>query len=164
MSEKAISPLRQRMIEDMSVRNFVEKTRNDYIRHVKTFTAFLGRSPETATPEDLRRFQLHQTQTGVRPPTINGAVVALRFFFTVTVGQANMARHLTFVREPRKIPVNGGAAVVGAAAADGAAVRARTRIGRHRRRRDVRRHPQARLLDRDGGVYFLDLACHFLDV
>ena len=73
------SPLRQRMIEDMSVRNFVEKTRNDYIRHVKTFTAFLGRSPETATPEDLRRFQLHQTQTGVRPPTINGSVVALRF-------------------------------------------------------------------------------------
>jgi site-specific recombinase XerD len=105
MSEKPISPLRQRMIEDMSVRNFVEKTRNDYIRHVKTFTAFLGRSPETATPEDLRRFQLHQTQTGVRPPTINGSVVALRFFFTVTVGQANMARHLTFVREPRKIPV-----------------------------------------------------------
>ncbi len=105
MSEKTISPLRQRMIEDMSVRNFVEKTRNDYIRHVKTFTAFLGRSPETATPEDLRRFQLHQTQTGVRPPTINGAVVALRFFFTVTVGQAIMARHLTFVREPRKIPV-----------------------------------------------------------
>ena len=105
MSEKPISPLRQRMIEDMSVRNFVEKTRNDYIRHVKTFTAFLGRSPETATPEDLRHFQLHQTQTGVRPPTINGSVVALRFFFTVTVGQANMARHLTFVREPRKIPV-----------------------------------------------------------
>ena len=68
----------------MSVRNLVQKTRNDYIRHVKTFTAFLGRSPETATPEDLRRFQLHQTQTGVRPPTINGAVVALRFFFTVT--------------------------------------------------------------------------------
>jgi integrase/recombinase XerD len=75
MSEKTISPLRQRMIEDMSVRNFVEKTRNDYIRHVKTFTAFLGRSPETATPEALRRFQLHQTQTGVRPPTIITAVL-----------------------------------------------------------------------------------------
>jgi site-specific recombinase XerD len=69
MSEKPISPLRQRMIEDMSVRNFVEKTRNDYIRHVCTFTAFLGRSPDTATTEDLRRFQVHQTQTGVRPPT-----------------------------------------------------------------------------------------------
>jgi integrase/recombinase XerD len=65
MSEKPISPLRRRMIEDMTVRNFVEKTRNDYIRQVRTFTAFLGRSPDTATPEDLRRFQLHQTQTGV---------------------------------------------------------------------------------------------------
>ena len=85
------------MIEDMSVRSFVEKTRNDHIRHVKTFTAFLGRSPRQQH-QDLRRFQLHQTQTGVRPPTINGSVVALRFFFTVTVGQANMARHLTFYR------------------------------------------------------------------
>ena len=60
----------------MTVRNFVEKTRHDYIRHVKTFTAFLGRSPDSATPEDLRRFQLHQTETGVRPPTINGAVMS----------------------------------------------------------------------------------------
>src|SRR5216117_799670 len=104
MSEKPISPLRQRMIEDMSVRNFGEKTRNDYIRHVRTFTAFLGRSPDTATAEDLRRFQLHQSKTGVRPPTINSSVAALRFFFTVTVDRADMARHLTFVREPRKIP------------------------------------------------------------
>ena len=105
MSEKPISPLRRRMIEDMSVRNFVEKTRNDYIRQVRTFTAFLGRSPDTATAEDLRRFQLHQTQTGVRPPSINGSVAALRFFFTVTLDRPELARHLTFVREPRKIPV-----------------------------------------------------------
>jgi integrase-like protein len=105
MSEKPISPLRRRMIEDMTVRNFVEKTRNDYIRQVSTFTAFLGRSPDTATPEDLRRFQLHQTQTGVRPPSINGSVAALRFFFTVTLDRPGMARYLTFVREPRKIPV-----------------------------------------------------------
>jgi len=104
MSEKPISPLRQRMIEDMMVRNFVEKTRNDYIRQVKTFTAFLGRSPDTATAEDLRRFQLHQTRTGVRPPSINGSVAALRFFFTVTLDRPEMARHLTFVREPRKMP------------------------------------------------------------
>ena len=68
MSEKPISPLRQRMLEDMDVRNFGEKTRSDYIRHVQTFTAFLGRSPDTATSEDLRRFQLHQRQSGVRPP------------------------------------------------------------------------------------------------
>ncbi len=105
MSEKPISLLRRRMIEDMTVRNFVEKTRNEYIRHVRTFTAFLGRPPDTATAEDLRRFQLHQTQTGVRAPTINGAVAALRFFFTVTLDRPEMARHLTFVREPRKMPV-----------------------------------------------------------
>jgi site-specific recombinase XerD len=104
MSEKPISPLRQRMIEDMTVRNFVEKTRNDYIRQVKTFTSFLGRSPDMATAEDLRRFQLHQTRTGIRPPSINGSVAALRFFFTVTLDRPEMARHLTFVREPRRLP------------------------------------------------------------
>jgi integrase/recombinase XerD len=105
MNQQSISPLRRRMIEDMNVRNFVEKTRNDYIRHVKSFTALLGRSPDTATAEDLRRFQLHQTETGVRAPSINGAVAALRFFFTVTLDRPEMARYLTFVREPRKIPL-----------------------------------------------------------
>jgi len=83
----------------------LRRTRTDYIRHVRTFTAFLGRSPDAATAEDLRRFQLHQTQTGVRPPSINGAVAALRFFFTVTLDRPDMGRHLTLVREPRKIPV-----------------------------------------------------------
>jgi len=105
MSDKPISPLRRRMIEDMTVRNFVEKTHNDYIRHVRTFTTFLGRAPDTAAPEDLRLFQLHQTRAGVRAPSINGSVAALRFFFTVTLDRPEMARHLTFVREPRKIPV-----------------------------------------------------------
>jgi integrase len=93
MSEKPISPLRQRMIEDMTVRNFVERTKSDYVRHVESLAAFLGRSPDTATPEDLRRFQLDQTKTGVRPPTINGSVAALRFFFTVTLDRPEMARH-----------------------------------------------------------------------
>jgi integrase/recombinase XerD len=105
MTDEAMSPLRRRMIEDMTVRNFVEKTRNDYFRQVGTFTAFLGRSPDTAMPEDLRRFQPHQTQTGVSAPSINGSAAALRFFFTVTLDRPEMARHLTFVREPRKIPV-----------------------------------------------------------
>ena len=63
---RARSPLRR----SMTVRQFVEKTQGDYIRHVRTFTA-LGRSPDTATADDLRRFQLHQTETGARPPTIN---------------------------------------------------------------------------------------------
>ena len=60
MSETPISPLRQRMIDDMHVRNFAEKTQRDYIRHVKTFSTFLGRSPAAATADDLRRFQVHQ--------------------------------------------------------------------------------------------------------
>src|SRR5271168_5186527 len=104
MSDKPISPLRRRMIEDMTVRNFVEETRNNYIRHVRTFTTFLGRAPDTAAPEDLRLFQLHQTQIGVRASSINGSVAALRFFFTVTLDRPEMARLLTFVREPRRIP------------------------------------------------------------
>jgi site-specific recombinase XerD len=98
------SALRERMIEDMSVRGFTEKTRHDYIRSVRTFAAFIGRSPDAATPEDVRRFQLHQTQAGVQPPSINSAVSALRFFFTVTLDRSDLARRLTVVRQPRKLP------------------------------------------------------------
>jgi integrase/recombinase XerD len=105
MTEMALSPLRRRMIEDMTVRNFVEKTQNDYIRQVKTFAAFLGRSPDTATAEELRLYQLQLTEAGVRPPTINSAVSALRFFFSVTVDRPAVTKPLTFVAEPRKIPV-----------------------------------------------------------
>ena len=104
-SPKPISPLRRRMIEDMTVRGFAEKVQNDYIRHVKNFTIFLGRAPDTATPEDLRGFQLHQRQTDVQPPTMNGAVSALRFFFTTTCNQPELARHLRIVKQPQKLPV-----------------------------------------------------------
>jgi Phage integrase, N-terminal SAM-like domain len=64
MSEKPISDLRHRVLEDMAVRKFGDKTRHDYIRHVETFTAFLGRSPDTATADDVRRYQVHLTGTG----------------------------------------------------------------------------------------------------
>ena len=74
-----ICPLRRRMIEDMTVRGFGEETQSDYIRHVKHFTIFLGRSPDTAEGEDLRAFQVRQREQGVQPPTMNGAVTALRF-------------------------------------------------------------------------------------
>src|SRR5438128_770344 len=103
-SDRPVSVLRARMIEDMRVRGFSEKTRNDYIRNVRAFAAFIGRSPDTATAEDLRRFQLHQVQAGVRPPSINGAVAALRFFFSVTLDRPDLARRLTVVREPRRLP------------------------------------------------------------
>ena len=104
MSEKPISPLRQRMLEDMSLRGFTPDTQRDYIRAVKKLAAFLGRSPDTATAEDLRAFQLHLTATGVQPPTINGTVTVLRFFFKVTLDRPETTRHLVFVYEPRKLP------------------------------------------------------------
>ena len=103
-SPRPASALRVRMIEDMSVRGFSEKTRSDYIRNVRAFAAFTGRSPDTATAEDLRRFQLHQTQSGVQPPSINGTVSALRFLFTVTLDRPDLARRLTVVRLPRRLP------------------------------------------------------------
>src|SRR3954462_7778616 len=103
-SQRPASALRERMIEDMSVRGFSEKTRNDYIRNVRTFAAFIGRSPDTATAEDLRRFQLHQTESGMQPPSINSAVAALRFFFTVTLDRPDLSRRLTIVRYPRRLP------------------------------------------------------------
>ena len=104
MTHKAISPLRQRMIEDMCVRKFGEKTQADYLRHVETFARFLGRSPNTATGEDLRRYQVHQTRSGVQPPTVNSSAVALRFFFTFTLGRPELAHQLTRVNYPRKLP------------------------------------------------------------
>ena len=104
MSEKPISPLRQRMLEDMNMRRFVPDTQREYIRAVKRLTTFLNRSPDTATPEELRAFQLHLTGTGVRPTSINATVTALRFFFKVTLDRPETTRRLVFVYEPRKLP------------------------------------------------------------
>jgi integrase/recombinase XerD len=104
MSEKPISPLRRRMLDDMTMRRFTPDTQRDYIRSVKKLAAFLGRSPDTATAEDLRAFQLHLTATGVQAPTINTIVTVLRFFFKVTLDRAEITRHLVFVYEPRKLP------------------------------------------------------------
>jgi len=102
---KPISPLRQRMIDDMTARRFKEKVQKDYIRHVRTFAAFLGRSPDTATSEDLRGFQLHLAQQQIGAPTINSAIAALRFFFIVTLERPDLVRPLRIVTEPRKAPV-----------------------------------------------------------
>ena len=85
MSSEAVSPLRRRMIEDMTIRQFGEKTKGDYIRQVREFTAFLGRSPDAAEPEDLRRYQLHLASLGANYARMNLASTALRFFFHVTL-------------------------------------------------------------------------------
>src|SRR5208337_56834 len=102
---KPISPLRQRMIDDMTARRFSEATRRDYVRHVRNFAAFLGRSPDVATSEDLRRFQLRMAQQRIGAATVNAAVAALRFFCKVTLERPDLVRHLTTVQEPRKAPI-----------------------------------------------------------
>ena len=81
---QARSPLRQRMIEDMRMRKFVEKTQIQYIRAVVRLTRFLGASPDTASEEDLRRFQLHLVDHGATPQTLNVTISGLKFFFDIT--------------------------------------------------------------------------------
>ena len=105
MSDKPICPLRQRMIDDMTARRYKEKVQKDYVRHVKTFAAILGRSPDTATSEDLRRYQLRVAKQQISPGSINAAISALRFFFTVTLERPDLVRPLTIVNKPRKAPV-----------------------------------------------------------
>ena len=105
MTDRAISPLRRRMIEDMTVRGFTLATQRGYIRAVTVFTAFLGRSPDQAGAEDVRRYQLHMRSGGASATSMNAAVSALRFFFTVTLARREAAAWMTTVREPRKLPV-----------------------------------------------------------
>jgi integrase len=105
MTDEAMSPLRRRMIEDMTIRKLAPKTQQGYIRTVKDFAAFLGRSPDTASFEDVRRFQLHLATNGAHIPILNHTVAALRFFFRVTLKRSDIIEHTTFLHEPRKLPV-----------------------------------------------------------
>ena len=102
---RAVSPLRQRMIEDMRMRKLAEKTQSHYIRWVRRFTAFIGRAPDTATDDELRRFQLHLVDSGTSPISLNAAITALKFFFEVTLGQAELMAKMQPVRVPRTLPV-----------------------------------------------------------
>jgi len=102
---KPISPLRQRMLEDMALRKLAPQTQSHYLRAVINFTRFLGRAPDTATPEDLRRYQLHLVETGTTSSSLNAAITALRFFFAVTLDRAEAMAKMSPVREPRKLPV-----------------------------------------------------------
>ena len=101
----AVSPLRQRLIDDMAMRRFGPETQRNYIRDVGRFATWLGRSPHTATAEDLRRFQIEQQEAGVPVPTMNSIVSALRFFFTHTLDRPELARKLVRTAHSRKIPV-----------------------------------------------------------
>ena len=105
MTDEAMSPLRRRMIEDMTIRKFASKTQHDYVQRVKNFAAFLGRSPDTASFEDVRRYQLHLAASGVGVSTLNQTVSTLRFFFRVTLRRHDIVEHTHFIHEPRKLPV-----------------------------------------------------------
>jgi len=102
---KPISPLRQRMLDDMRMRKLSPKTQSKYIRAVINLTRFLGRSPDTATAEDLRRYQLQLVETGTSRRMLNATITALRFFFGVTLDHAEVMTKMCAVREPRTLPV-----------------------------------------------------------
>jgi site-specific recombinase XerD len=100
-----VSPLRRRMIEDMRMRRLNGKTQVAYIRAVRRFAGFLGRSPDSASAEDLRRFQLHLAEQGTSSMTINATITGLRFFFEITLGRGELMTMMSAVREPQKLPV-----------------------------------------------------------
>lgn len=105
MTQEPVSPLRRRMIEDMTIRQLGDKTQAGYVRVVREFAVFLGRSPDLAEPEDLRRYQLHLACEGASPGKMNAAVSALRFFFKVTLERPEFGERLATVRSPDRLPV-----------------------------------------------------------
>jgi site-specific recombinase XerD len=105
MTDQAISPLRRRMIEDMTIRKLAPKTQQGYIRTIRDLAAFIGGSPDKASFEDVRRFQLHLAENGAQIPILNHTVTALRFFFRVTLKRYEIVEHTHFIHEPRKLPV-----------------------------------------------------------
>jgi integrase/recombinase XerD len=105
MTEEVINPLRRRMIEDMTIRNFDPRTQHSYIRSVRGCCRYCDRAPAELTFEDVRQYQLHLTQSGLAPASINGAMVALRFFFRVTLQRPEAIDYIPIVREPQRLPV-----------------------------------------------------------
>lgn len=104
-STQAVTPLRQRMIDDMRMRKLADKTQSHYIRAVRQFAGFLGRSPDTASVEDLRRYQLHRVDRGTSPVSLNAAITGLKFFFEVTLDHGELIAKMQPVRVPRTLPV-----------------------------------------------------------
>ena len=105
MSTVTVSPLRQRMIEDMNARKLCAGTQRGHIHSCKRFAAFLKRSPDTATAEDIRRFQLHLSETGASICNRNRIMTGLRFLFRVTLRRLDLAAEIYHLREPQKIPL-----------------------------------------------------------
>jgi integrase/recombinase XerD len=104
-STPTISPLRQRMIDDMRMRKLSPKTQASYIRVVKRFAGFLGRSPDTASVEDLRRYQLHLVDHGISPISLNANLTGLKFLFETTLDHPELLAKMHAVHVPHKLPV-----------------------------------------------------------
>jgi site-specific recombinase XerD len=100
-----ISPLRRRMIEDMTIRNLSPATQQSYLHAVSKFSRHFGRSPDRLGPEDVRAFQVHLVATGMSWPALNQIVCALHFFYGVTLGHDVVPERIAYAREPRKLPV-----------------------------------------------------------
>jgi site-specific recombinase XerD len=105
MSDRSIPIIRQRFLEDMRIKGLQPKTQTMYLRAMREFTRFLGRSPDTATSEDLRAFQLDMQEKGTGAATFNNRLSVLSFFFSVTCAREGMKRHMRYQRLPKKIPV-----------------------------------------------------------
>ena len=99
------SPLRQRMIDDMRMRKLAPKTQQQYVRAVRRFAEFLKRSPDTASTEDLRRYQLYLVDQGTSPVSLNAAITGLKFFFDITADHPELMAKIRPVRVPRTLPV-----------------------------------------------------------
>ena len=104
MGKEVVSPLRQRMIEDMNARKLGKHSQRSHIRSCKRFAAFLKRSPETATPDDIRRFQLHLIESGLSICNRNRIVTGVKFLVRVTLRRLDLAAEIYHLREPQKIP------------------------------------------------------------
>ncbi len=102
---QAISELRQRMIDDMRMRKLCDKTQASYIRAVRKFAGYLGSSPDSASVEDLRNFQLHLVDHGISPISLNATITGLKFFFDITLDRAELMAKMQPVSVPRTLPV-----------------------------------------------------------
>ena len=102
---QSASPLRQRMLDDMRMRKLEPKTQQAYVRAVRKLAAYLQRSPDTTSAEDLRNFQLHLVDSGVSPITLNATITGLKFFFDITLSRPELMLKMQPVHVPRTLPV-----------------------------------------------------------
>jgi len=104
-TDTTVSPLRQRMIEDMAARKLGRHAQRSHIHSCRRFAAFLGRSPDTATADDVRRFQLHLVESGLSICNRNRIMTGVRFLFRVTLRRHDLAAEVYHLKEPQKLPL-----------------------------------------------------------